>query len=121
MRHTKLISLLLALTMTLVGLFGTTALAAAPTKTVASTTATAPAKAATAAPTATPATNEATKPTGEKDSLGKKMVKILIFAAIVGVLAGIYGMTTMRYNAEKMNDMRTEARKTVKRKQEKKE
>jgi len=41
------------------------------------------------------------------------MLILLAFAVGVGILASIYGFTTMRYNQEKMDDMTEESRKLV--------
>ena len=100
MKHRKLVSILIALMMLFGSLFGTTALAAT----------TVPAETTVVAEQA----EEADKDGADK-SLGQQIRKILIFGAIVGVIAVGYGLTTMRYNAEKMDDMTQESRKIVER------
>ena len=58
---------------------------------------------------------EAAEDGAQKQGLGKQIRKILIFGVIVGIIAVGYGLTTMRYNAEKMDDMTEESRKIVER------
>lgn len=99
MKRMKLVSMLVALMMVFGSLLGTTALAA--TTTQAETTVVAE---------QAEQANEDTKP-----SLGQQIKKILIFGAIVGVIAVGYGLTTMRYNQEKMDDMTEESRKIMER------
>lgn len=100
MKHMKFISMLIALMMLFGSLLSTTALAAT----------TVPAETTVVAEQA----EEADKDGADK-SLGQQIRKILIFGAIVGVIAVAYGLTTMRYNAEKMDDMTEESRKIVER------
>lgn len=100
MKRMKLVSMLVALMMVFGSLLGTTALAA--TTTQAETTV--------VAEQAAEANAE-----HEDQSLGKQIRKILIFGAIVGVIAVGYGLTTMRYNQEKMDDMTEESRKIMER------
>lgn len=105
MKRIKLISMLLALMMAFGSLIGTSALA------VTTTTDT----------TAVTAQAEDTEEAKAENSIGKQVVKILIFGAIIGVIAVIYGLTTMRYNQEKLDDMTTETRKLMKKMQDKDE
>lgn len=100
MKHRKLVSILIALMMLFGSLLGTTALAAT----------TVPADTTVVAEQTTEAEAEKAEP-----SFGQQIRKILIFGAIVGVIAVGYGLTTMRYNAEKMDDMTQESRKIVER------
>ncbi len=100
MKHRKLVSILIALMLVFGSLFGTTALAAT----------TAPAPTTVAAEQAEEADADQAEP-----GIGQQIRKILIFGAIVGVIAVGYGLTTMRYNAEKMDDMTQESRKIVER------
>ena len=100
MKHRKLVSILIALMMLFGSLFGTTALAAT----------TVPADPTVVAEQAAEAEADKAEP-----SFGQQIRKILIFGAIVGVIAVGYGLTTMRYNAEKMDDMTQESRKIVER------
>lgn len=100
MKHRKLVSLLIALMMLFGSLVGTTALAAT----------TVPADTTVVAEQTAEADAEKAEP-----GLGQQIRKILIFGAIVGVIAVGYGLTTMRYNAEKMDDMTQESRKIVER------
>ena len=100
MKHRKLVSILIALMMLFGSLLSTTALAAT----------TVPAETTVVAEQAEEADKD-----GEDKSLGQQIRKILIFGAIVGVIAVAYGLTTMRYNAEKMDDMTQESRKIVER------
>ena len=93
MKRLKLLSMLLALVLVFGSLLGTTALAATTT-------------------TATDAQAAAEEGT-QKKGLGKQMLILLAFAVGVGILASIYGFTTMRYNQEKMDDMTEESRKLV--------
>lgn len=99
MKRMKLTAMLLVLMMVFGSLLGTTALAA--TTTAAETTVVAE---------QAEQANEDAKP-----GLGQQIKKILIFGAIVGVIAAGYGLTTMRYNQEKMDDMTAESRKIVER------
>ena len=100
MKHRKLVSILIALMMLFGSLLSTTALAAT----------TVPAETTVVAEQAEEADKD-----GVDKSLGQQIRKILIFGAIVGVIAVAYGLTTMRYNAEKMDDMTQESRKIVER------
>lgn len=99
MKRIKLVSMLVALMMVFGSLLGTTALAATTTQ------------------TETTVVAEQAEQVSEdaKPSLGKQIRKILIFGAIVGVIAVGYGLTTMRYNQEKMDDMTEESRKIMER------
>ncbi len=105
MKRIKLISMLLALMMVFGSLIGTSALAATTT----------------AETTAVVAQTEESEEATTENGIGKQIVKILIFGAIVGVIAAIYGLTTMRYNQEKLDDMTEETRKLMKRMQDKDE
>ena len=109
MKQIRPLALLLALVMVFGSLTGTLALAA-------STTAPATVS-ATAAEETTAAPSEDEQP--QKNSLGKQLLILLAFAAGVGLLAGWYGLTTMRYNQEKMDDMTEESRKIIERMREK--
>lgn len=100
MKHRKLVSILIALMMLFGSIVSTTALAAT----------TVPADTTVVAEQTTEAEAEKAEP-----SFGQQIRKILIFGAIVGVIAVGYGLTTMRYNAEKMDDMTQESRKIVER------
>ena len=100
MKHRKLVSILIALMMLFGSLLSTTALAAT----------TVPADTTVVAEQAAEAEADKAEP-----SFGQQIRKILIFGAIVGVIAVAYGLTTMRYNAEKMDDMTQESRKIVER------
>lgn len=100
MKHRKLVSILIALMMLFGSLLGTTALAAT----------TVPVDTTVVAEQAAEAEADKAEP-----SFGQQIRKILIFGAIVGVIAVGYGLTTMRYNAEKMDDMTQESRKIVER------
>lgn len=102
MKHRKLVSILIALMMLFGSLLSTTALAAT----------TVPANTTVVAEQAAEAEDDKD---GADKSLGQQIRKILIFGAIVGVIAVAYGLTTMRYNAEKMDDMTQESRKIVER------
>ena len=104
MKRLRLLSMLLALVMVFGSLLGTTALAATTTATTEVV-----AEAQTDAPEA--AAEEGT----QKKGLGKQMLILLAFAVGVGIIASLYGFTTMRYNAEKMDDMTEESRKIVER------
>lgn len=106
MKRTKLLSMVLALVLVFGSLVGTTALASTTTATT-NVVATQQAD-ATQAP-------EAAEDGAQKQGLGKQIRKILIFGVIVGIIAVGYGLTTMRYNAEKMDDMTEESRKIVER------
>ncbi len=110
MKQIRPLALLLALVMVFGSLTGTLALAAATTA-PATVSATAAAEETTAAP------SEDEQP--QKKSLGKQLLILLAFAAGVGLLAGWYGLTTMRYNQEKMDDMTEESRKIIERMREK--
>lgn len=105
MKHTKALSLLVALIMLFGSMVATTALAAT---TTAETTVTAQAEA-----------NAEEAP--QKSTLRQQIPKLLIFGAIVGVLAVGYGFTNIRYNQEKMDDMTDESRRAVERIQAMKE
>ena len=98
MKSKKILSLLTALLMLCGSLFGTSAFAVTETQTV-------PASQAT---TATTAESENQK------SFGKQALILLAFAAGVGILAALYGVINMRYNAEKMDDMSEVARNKIK-------
>ncbi len=107
MKRTKFISLLLALMMVFGSLLGTTALAATTTTATQVVTETQAGK--------TAAQDAAAEEGTQKKGLGKQMVILLVFAVGVGILASVYGLTTMRYNQEKMDDMTEESRKVVER------
>ena len=104
MKRLKLLSMLLALVLVFGSLVGTTALAAT-TTTATKVVAEAQADEADAQAAAEEGT--------QKKGLGKQMLILLAFAVGVGILASIYGFTTMRYNQEKMDDMTEESRKLV--------
>lgn len=104
MKRLKLLSMLLALVLVFGSLLGTTALAAT-TTTATKVVAEAQADEADAQAAAEEGT--------QKKGLGKQMFILLAFAVGVGILASIYGFTTMRYNQEKMDDMTEESRKLV--------
>ena len=104
MKRLKLLSMLLALVLVFGSLLGTTALAAT-TTTATKVVAEAQADEADAQAAAEEGT--------QKKGLGKQMLILLAFAVGVGILASIYGFTTMRYNEEKMDDMTEESRKLV--------
>ena len=104
MKRLKLLSMLLALGLVFGSLLGTTALAAT-TTTATKVVAEAQADEADAQAAAEEGT--------QKKGLGKQMLILLAFAVGVGILASIYGFTTMRYNQEKMDDMTEESRKLV--------
>ncbi|MBQ1529929.1 MAG: hypothetical protein VZR25_03135 [Acutalibacteraceae bacterium] len=104
MKRLKLLSMLLALVLVFGSLLGTTALAAT-TTTATKVVAEAQADEADAQAAAEEGT--------QKKGLGKQMLILLAFAVGVGILASIYGFTTMRYNQEKMDDMTEESRKLV--------
>ena len=106
MKRLKLLSMLLALVLVFGSLLGTTALAAT-TTTATKVVAEAQADEADAQAAAEEGT--------QKKGLGKQMLILLAFAVGVGILASIYGFTTMRYNQEKMDDMTEESRKLVER------
>ncbi|MEE1293151.1 MAG: hypothetical protein UHK59_07220 [Acutalibacteraceae bacterium] len=106
MKRLKLLSMLLALVLVFGSLLGTTALAAT-TTTATKVVAEAQADEADAQAAAEEGT--------QKKGLGKQMLILLAFAVGVGILASIYGFTTMRYNQEKMDDMTEESRKVVER------
>lgn len=107
MKRTKLLSMVLALVLVFGSLVGTTALAAT---TTATTNVVAEASA-----DKTAAQETAAEDGAQKQGLGKQIRKILIFGVIVGIIAVGYGLTTMRYNQEKMDDMTAESRKIVER------
>ena len=102
MKRLKLLSMLLALVLVFGRLLGTTALAAT-TTTATKVVAEAQADEADAQAAAEEGT--------QKKGLGKQMLILLAFAVGVGILASVYGLTTMRYNQEKMDDMTEESRK----------
>lgn len=103
MKRVKFLSMLLALLLVFGSLLGTTALAATTT-------------AATEVVAAEQAdTTQAAEAATQKKGLGQQIRKILIFGVIVGIIAVGYGLTTMRYNQEKMDDMTAESRKIVER------
>ena len=102
MKRTRLLAMLLTLMIVFGSLLGTTALAATTTAAPAETT------------VVTEQAAEAEQDNADQ-SLGKQIKKILIFGAIVGVIAAGYGLTTMRYNQEKMDDMTAESRKIMER------
>ena len=104
MKRLKLLSMLLALVLVFGSLLGTTALAAT-TTTATKVVAEAQADEADAQAAAEEGT--------QKKGLGKQMLILLAFAVGVGILASLYGFTTMRYNQEKMDDMTEESRKLV--------
>lgn len=104
MKRLKLLSMLLALVLVFGSLLGTTALAAT-TTTATKVVAEAQADEADAQAAAEEGT--------QKKGLGKQMLILLAFAVGVGILASVYGLTTMRYNQEKMDDMTEESRKLV--------
>lgn len=104
MKRLKLLSMLLALVLVFGSLLGTTALAAT-TTTATKVVAEAQADEADAQAAAEEGT--------QKKGLGKQMLILLAFAVGVGILASVYGLTTMRYNQEKMDDMTEESRKVV--------
>ena len=104
MKRLKLLSMLLALVLVFGSLLGTTALAAT-TTTATKVVAEAQADEADAQAAAEEGT--------QKKGLGKQMLILLAFAVGVGILASVYGRTTMRYNQEKMDDMTEESRKLV--------
>lgn len=104
MKRLKLLPMLLALVLVFGSLLGTTALAAT-TTTATKVVAEAQADEADAQAAAEEGT--------QKKGLGKQMLILLAFAVGVGILASIYGFTTMRYNQEKMDDMTEESRKLV--------
>ena len=104
MKRLKLRSMLLALVLVFGSLLGTTALAAT-TTTATKVVAEAQADEADAQAAAEEGT--------QKKGLGKQMLILLAFAVGVGILASVYGLTTMRYNQEKMDDMTEESRKLV--------
>ena len=104
MKRLKLLSMLLALVLVFGSLLGTTALAAT-TTTATKVVAEAQADEADAQAAAEEGT--------QKKGLGKQMLILLAFAVGVGILASIYGFTTMRYNQEKMDDMTEESQKLV--------
>ena len=106
MKRLKLLSMLLALVLVFGSLLGTTALAAT-TTTATKVVAEAQADEADAQAAAEEGT--------QKKGLGKQMLILLAFAVGVGILASVYGLTTMRYNQEKMDDMTEESRKVVER------
>ena len=106
MKRLKLLSMLLALVLVFGSLLGTTALAAT-TTTATKVVAEAQADEADAQAAAEEGT--------QKKGLGKQMLILLAFAVGVGILASIYGFTTMRYNQEKMDDMTEESRKIMER------
>ena len=85
MKRLKLLSMLLALVLVFGSLLGTTALAATTT-------------------TATKVVAEAQADEADAQAAAEDGV---------GILASIYGFTTMRYNQEKMDDMTEESRKLV--------
>ena len=104
MKRLKLLSMLLALVLVFGSLLGTTALAATtPTAT----------KVVTEAQADEADAQAAAEHGMQKNGLGKQMLILLAFAVGVGILASIYGFTTMRYNQEKMDDMTEESRKLV--------
>lgn len=98
MKQTKFLAVLVAFMMLFGSMIGTGALAAT----------TAPADNAVVAEQTAEAEEDSAKP-----GLGQQIRKLLIFGAIVGVLAVGYGLTTMRYNQEKMDDMTQESRKMI--------
>lgn len=101
MKQRQFLSLLLALLLTVsIG---------AVTPAFAATTTSATVAAETADPSATAAEN--TEP--QKKSLGKQFLILLAFAAGVGVLAALYGLINMHYNADKMAEMTEESRKII--------
>ena len=104
MKRLKLLSMLLALVLVFGSLLGTTALAAT-TTTATKVVAEAQADEADAQAAAEEGT--------QKKGLGKQMLILLAFAVGVGILASVYGLTTMRDNQEKMDDMTEESRKLV--------
>ncbi|MBQ8063756.1 MAG: hypothetical protein IJ547_06665 [Clostridia bacterium] len=106
MKQTKLLSLLVALMMLFGSMVGTAALAAT----------TAPADNAVVAEQASEADTA-----GTNKVFGQQVKKLLIFGAIVGILAVGYGLTTMRYNQEKMDDMTQESRKMIEKIKQKEE
>ena len=106
MKRLKLLSMLLALVLVFGSLLGTTALAAT-TTTATKVVAEAQADEADAQAAAEEGT--------QKKGLGKQMLILLAFAVGVGILASVYGLTTMRYNQETMDDMTEESRKVVER------
>ncbi len=106
MKRLKLLSMLLALVLVFGSLLGTTALAAT-TTTATKVVAEAQADEADAQAAAEEGT--------QKKGLGKQMLILLALAVGVGILASVYGLTTMRYNQEKMDDMTEESRKVVER------
>lgn len=111
MKQIRPLALLLALVLVLGSLTGTLALAATTTAPATASTTAAAAEETTAAP------SEDEQP--QKKSLGKQLLILLAFAAGVGLLAAWYGLTTMRYNQEKMDDMTEESRKIIERMREK--
>lgn len=58
---------------------------------------------------------------GADNVFGQQIKKLLLFGTIVGVIAVGYGLTTMRYNQEKMDDMTQESRKMIEKLKEKEE
>ena len=94
MKRLKLLSMLLALVLVFGSLLGTTALAAT-TTTATKVVAEAQADEADAQAAAEEGT--------QKKGLGKQMLILLAFAVGVGILASVYGLTTMRYNQEIVN------------------
>lgn len=68
----------------------------------------------TTVPVITEADPEGAQETAPKEHSLKKQILILVaFAAGVGVLAALYGIITMRYNQEKMDDMTEESRRLI--------
>ena len=99
MRYFKPLELLLALLLMLGSFAATTAVAE---------------KLPTTVPVITEANSEDAQEQAPKEHSTKRQILILVaFAAGVGVLAALYGIITMRYNQEKMDDMTEESRKLI--------
>lgn len=100
MKHFKPLALLLSLLL-LFGSFVAVTAAAEPLPTT--------------VPVITEASGENAQEQAPKEHSFKKQVLILVaFAAGVGILAALYGLITMRYNQEKMDDMKEESRRLIK-------
>lgn len=104
MKQKRILSLLVALCMLLGSMVGTSALASTN-----STTATTSVVTAETSDTGAAANATATA----KPGLGKQILILLAFAAGVGLLAAGYGIVSMRYNAEKVGQMKEESQKLI--------
>ena len=68
----------------------------------------------TTVPVVTQADSEGAQENAPTERSFKSQVLILIaFAVGVGLLAAFYGLTTMRYNQDKLDGMKTESRKRI--------